>query len=61
MDAYIVEVYRRDPDDRSVHGRIEHVSSGNRQSFASPQELWTFLLQTGNGRPSDSRTGTPQQ
>jgi hypothetical protein len=49
MDAYIVQIYRRDATTQSLHGRVEHVSKGVSRSFASPQELWEFFLQTGNG------------
>jgi len=44
MDAYIVQVYRRDPEARALNGRVEHVTNGSSRSFVSAEELWEFLL-----------------
>jgi hypothetical protein len=44
MDAYIVQVYRRDPEARALTGRVEYITNGSGRSFVSAEELWEFLL-----------------
>jgi hypothetical protein len=31
-------------EERALHGRVEHISSGKTTQFASMEDLWSFLL-----------------
>ena len=53
MDAYVVQVYRREPEAQALTGRVEHVTSG--RSFASAEELWEFLISVPKARGSGKR------
>lgn len=51
MDSYVVHIYRREIEHRTLSGLAERVSDGARQGFRSVDELWTFLLS--DVRPGD--------
>lgn len=44
VETYVVSVYRRGSEiGKEVAGLIERAGAGQRNAFASSQELWAFL------------------
>jgi hypothetical protein len=59
VESYVVQIYRRDATDRQrLAGTVERVGQGERQHFASAEELWRFLAaerapRRGRRKPQD--------
>jgi hypothetical protein len=55
VESYVVQIYRRDPDDRRrFNGTVERVGNGREKAFGNMQELWEFLA-TENDAPKACR------
>ena len=52
-ESFVVQIYRPPVEGNpKVAGVVQRVGSGRRQSFSTPEELWTLLV-----APSDEKKG----